>query len=76
MLLQLLIDAFSKWSNISRTYYDAKKMLRELGLRHNSIHACKYDCSLFWKENEPLDKCSMCDEPRSKLCHEKGKKVP
>ena len=39
MLLQLLIDAFPKGSNIPKTYYDAKKMLRELGLWYNSIHA-------------------------------------
>ena len=76
MLLQLLIDAFPKGSNIPKTYYDAKKMLRELGLGYNSIHACKYDCALFWKENESLDKCLVCDEPRYKLCHGKGKKVP
>ena len=76
MLLQLLIDAFPKGSNIPKTYYDAKKMLRELGLGYNSIHACKYDCALFWKENESLDKCPVCDEPRYKLCHGKGKKVP
>ena len=76
MLLQLLIDAFPEGSIIPKTYYDAKKMLRELGLGYNSIHACKYDCVLFWKENETLDKCPVCDEPRYKLCHGKGKKVP
>ena len=76
MLLQLLINAFPEGSIIPKTYYDAKKMLRELGLGYNSIHACKYDCVLFWKENETLDKCPVCDEPRYKLCHGKGKKVP
>ena len=76
MLLQLLIDTFPEGSNIPKTYYDAKKMLRELGLGYNSIYACKYDCALFWKENETLDKCPVCDEPRYKLCHGKGKKVP
>ena len=63
MLLQLLIDAFPEGSNIPKTYYDAKKMLRELGLGYNSIHACKYDCKLVWNENETLNKCPVCDEP-------------
>ena len=55
MLLQVFIDVFPKGSNISKTYYDAKQILRDLGLGCNSIHACKYDCALFWKENETLD---------------------
>ena len=63
MLLQVLVDAFPKGLNIPKTYYDAKKMLRELGLGYNSIHACKYYCALFWKENQTLNKCPMCDEP-------------
>ncbi|RVW49583.1 hypothetical protein CK203_076745 [Vitis vinifera] len=76
MLLQVLVDAFPKRSNIPKTYYDAKKMLRDLGLGYDSIHACKYDCALFWKENETLDKCPVCDEPRYKFCNGKGKKIP
>ncbi|RVW27633.1 hypothetical protein CK203_099152 [Vitis vinifera] len=76
MLLQVLVDAFPERSNIPKTYYDAKKMLRDLGLGYDSIHACKYDCALFWKENETLDKCPVCDEPRYKFCNGKGKKIP
>ena len=51
-------------------------MLRDFGLGYDSIHACKYDCALFWKENETLDKCPVCDEPRYKFCNGKGKKIP
>ena len=54
MLLQLLIDVFPEGSIIPKTYYDAKKMLRELGLGYNSIHACKYDCVLFWRRMKLL----------------------
>ncbi|KAL6331580.1 hypothetical protein AAG906_011520 [Vitis piasezkii] len=39
-------------ANIPKSHYDAKKMLRDFGLGYDSIHACKYDCALFWKENE------------------------
>ena len=74
MLLKLLVDAFPERSNIPKTYYDAKKMLRTLGLGYDSIHACKYDCSLFWKENETLDKCIVCNEPRYKFNNGKENK--
>ena len=76
MLLQVLVDAFPERSNIPKTYYDVKKMLRDLGLGYDSIHACKYDCALFWKENETLDKCPVCDEPRYKFYNGKSKKIP
>ena len=51
-------------------------MLRTLGLGCDSIYACKYDCSLFWKENETLDKCLVCNEPRYKFNNGKEKKFP
>ena len=76
MLLKLLVDVFSERSNIPKTYYDAKKMLRTLGLGYDSILECKYDFSLFWKENETLDKCLVCNEPRYKFNNGKGKKIP
>ena len=31
------------------SYYDAKKILRDLGLGYETIHVCKYDCALFEK---------------------------
>ena len=76
MLLKLLVDAFPERSNIPKTYYDAKKMLRTLALGYDSIQACKYDCSLFWKENETLDKCLVCNERQYKFNNGKGKKIP
>ena len=47
MLLQILKKAFPKGANIPACYYDAKKMLRNLGLGNETIHVCKYDCVLF-----------------------------
>lgn len=64
-------------AHISSSHYDAKKMLRELGLDMNLyMHACKNDCALFWKENKKLDICPECGEPRYKSKEEKGKKIP
>ena len=66
MLLELLLDAFPDGANIPKSHYDAKKMLRDCSLGYDSIHACKYDCALFWKENGTFHNCPMCNEPRYK----------
>ncbi|KAK3230398.1 hypothetical protein Dsin_002279 [Dipteronia sinensis] len=76
MLLQLLKEVFLDDNNIPDSYYGAKKMLRDLGLGYESIHACKYDCALFWKEYERAEKCRVCGEDRYKLDSGKDKKIP
>ncbi|KAF7114861.1 hypothetical protein RHSIM_RhsimUnG0074200 [Rhododendron simsii] len=63
-------------STIPWNIYDAKKFLRDLGLGYIPIHACKYDCALFWKENANLENCPTCNEPRYKVNDETGKKIP
>ena len=47
MLLQILKKAFLEGANIPASYYDAKKLLWDLGLGYETIHVCKYDCALF-----------------------------
>ena len=76
MLLELLSEIFPEGTNLPSCTYDAKKMLQDLGLGYEKIHACKFDCALFWKENEFLDKCPICDEDRYKINDGKGKKIP
>lgn len=56
--------------------YDAKRFLRDLGLGYVPIHACKYDCALFWKDNVDLENCPTCNEPRYKVNDGSGKKIP
>ncbi|KAF7154758.1 hypothetical protein RHSIM_Rhsim01G0183600 [Rhododendron simsii] len=63
-------------STIPWNIYDAKKFLRDLGLGHIPIHACKYDYSLFWKENANLENCPTCNKPRYKVNDGTGKKIP
>lgn len=76
ILLKMLKDSHPEGATIPESHYEAKKMLRELGLGYESIHACKNDCALFWKENEKLDKCPECNELRYKSNDGKRKKVP
>ncbi|XP_028114517.1 uncharacterized protein LOC114312475 [Camellia sinensis] len=77
MLLGILKDLLPVSDQvIPWTLYEAKKFLRALGLGYLSIHACKYDCALFWKENANLENCPICQESRYKSNYGKGKKIP
>ena len=57
------------------SYYDAKKKLQDLGLGYETIHVCKYDCALFWKEHEGRDHCPKYVESRYKNNDGKVKKI-
>ncbi|KAL6557058.1 hypothetical protein OROHE_006934 [Orobanche hederae] len=45
---------------LPRRAYDAKQMLKSIGLVHNRIHACPNDCILYRKEYAQLDECPKC----------------
>ncbi|KAL3654668.1 hypothetical protein CASFOL_001403 [Castilleja foliolosa] len=76
MFLQLMKTSFPDGETLPGSYYEAKKILRDLGLGYECIHACKYDCALFWKENEKLETCPICQTSRWKLNDGTGKKIP
>ena len=76
MMLELLIKVLLKGNLVPRSIYEAKKILRDLGMSYKHIDVCKNDCPLFWKENENLDKCSVCETPRYKDTCAQGKKTP
>ncbi|TYK18968.1 uncharacterized protein E5676_scaffold418G00580 [Cucumis melo var. makuwa] len=77
MLLELLRAAFPMCnSTIPSSFYEAKRKLRDLGLGYETIHACKYDCVLYWKEFADLQHCPTCGEARYKVNHNRGKKIP
>ncbi|KAJ0084642.1 hypothetical protein Patl1_30974 [Pistacia atlantica] len=76
MLLTLLNKVLPEGTSLPKNTYGVKRMLHDLGLGCEKIHACKYDCALFWKENEKLENCPVCDESRYKLNDGTGKKIP
>jgi hypothetical protein len=51
---------------LPKDIYEAKKYMRDLGLGYEKISACRKCCTLFWRENEKLDKCTSCKESRWK----------
>ena len=58
MIMNVFKDVLPKCDEIVPwNLYEAKKFLRDLGLGYVPIHACKYDCALFWKENANLENC-------------------
>ena len=76
MFLQLQTAASPEGSNLPASHHDAKKLMNDLGFGYELIHACKYDCALFWKEHASCDRCPICREPRYKYENGKGEKIP
>ena len=64
MLLELLKEALPDANKLPKSFYEAKNIIRDLGLDYVRIHACKNDCVLFWKEHEHREECPECKEPR------------
>ena len=62
MLSQFLKDELLPSSSlVPKSYYEAKKLIRDLGLYYKKIDACVNHCMLFWKEDEELGNCKVCD---------------
>ncbi|KAL7264045.1 hypothetical protein ACSBR1_002077 [Camellia fascicularis] len=77
MVMQVFKDILPECDQtVPWTLYDAKKFLRDLGWGYETIHSCKNDCALFWKESANLEKCLICDACRYKLNDDGGKKIP
>ena len=49
-----------------KDHYEAKKIVQDLGLGYEKIHACPNDCMLFWKQNVNLEACPCCKASRWK----------
>jgi hypothetical protein len=54
-----LTDAFLEFNTLPKSYYEAKTLLRELGLGYESIHVCCNNCVLFRKKFAKLDNCPV-----------------
>ncbi|WMV09410.1 hypothetical protein MTR67_002795 [Solanum verrucosum] len=75
MLLKLLKDELlPDGANLPNSYYEAKKIIQELGLSYKKIDACANDCMLYWKEDSLLDSCKVCGASRWKINTHSGEK--
>ncbi|KAL0462348.1 UNVERIFIED_CONTAM: hypothetical protein Slati_0122400 [Sesamum latifolium] len=59
-------DLLSRDHTLPSDYYNMKKLIRDLGLPIEKIHACKSGCMLYWKDDIGLDYCKFCGDPRYK----------
>ena len=75
-LLQLFKRMFPMCgTTIPCSFYEEKWKLHDLDLRYETVHACKYDCVLYWKEFTDLKHCQPCDGCRHKVSPNRGKKI-
>ncbi|GKF78683.1 hypothetical protein Tco_0234251, partial [Tanacetum coccineum] len=75
--MEFLLKAFPTGAKIPKTYYEAKKSMKKVGLGYESIDACINDCCLFWgKKNKDEQICPTCKASRWKNKDTTGKKVP
>ena len=57
---------------LSDTVYEAKKIVRPVGLKIEKIHACYHNCVMFRGENKDLDHCHECGTSRYKRRNDGG----
>jgi hypothetical protein len=65
LIMQLLCASFP-WVNFPKSYANAKSVLSEVGLGYQTIHVCKFDCSLFWGDHVNDTHCHVCGFSRWK----------
>ncbi|KAL3825485.1 hypothetical protein ACJIZ3_021514 [Penstemon smallii] len=53
------VESFIQFSRKNIVEFD-NKILCPNWLGYTKIDACKYDCALFWKENENENFCPVC----------------
>ncbi|XP_074276390.1 uncharacterized protein LOC141600103 isoform X1 [Silene latifolia] len=61
-LLELLKDVLPEDNVLPNRTYEAKKILRGIGMKYEKIHACPNDCILYRKEYANLTNCPVCKE--------------
>jgi hypothetical protein len=63
VIMKLLSEGFPQ-SELPKSYDEAKKYLRELGLGYENIDVCKNNCVLFRNRYDKANVCPVCKESR------------
>ena len=72
MLLQFLLNFLPSDAKLPKDCYETKKIIKDLGLSYDNIHACPKNCILYWKENANLETCPNCNRSKWKSNESKG----
>ncbi|KAJ9539379.1 hypothetical protein OSB04_032112 [Centaurea solstitialis] len=51
-------------NKLPKSYAEAKKILKGVGMGYEVIHACSNGCFLYYKEGDIHDQCPICGLPR------------
>ncbi|KAL6570373.1 hypothetical protein OROMI_014887 [Orobanche minor] len=62
-MLQLIKEAFPD-VEVPVSFNSAKKVIKDLGLDYEKIHACPNDCMIYWGENKNEVSCRTCGASR------------
>ncbi|KAL0443854.1 UNVERIFIED_CONTAM: hypothetical protein Slati_2108100 [Sesamum latifolium] len=65
-VFQWTSDLLPRDHTLCSDYYNTKKLIRDLGLPIEKIHACKNGCMFYWKDDMGLEYCNFCGDPRYK----------
>jgi len=71
-ILHLICLVLPEGHCVPNTMDKIRKVVRDLGLSYQKIHACFNDCVLFRGEYEKLDKCPICEESRWEHTNSEG----
>ena len=70
---QTFRDVLPQPNQAPASYYETKKLTKELGLPVVKIDICEDKCMLFWKEDQDLLVCRFCGKDRYNQNRGKGK---
>lgn len=70
--LRLFAETLPASSNIPTSYYQAKEIIKSLGLDYVKIHACSNDCMLYYGDRENQESCHICKKSRWVTSKKKG----
>ena len=57
VLLEVLNEILPNDNSFPKSMYEARKIMKLLGLDYEKIHACRNDCILYRNELENLSEC-------------------
>ena len=65
-ITQLIKEVVPDENLKTENFYNAKRLVRGLGLPVEKIHCCNNGCMLFWGEDNDLTICKICGHQRYK----------
>ncbi|XP_075515529.1 uncharacterized protein LOC142550176 [Primulina tabacum] len=73
-LLDFLRRVMPPEAQVPNSFYEAKKLISNLGLHYEKIHACPNDCMIYWGNDANEQSCRVCNLSRWKNMHKQSKK--